>query len=220
MKRRRPLTADDRTVWQAVARTVAPAREKSDPVIPSAAPSSPPARPPRHNGAETALGRGTLPAAWRSDGPPAAPNPQRPAKGSARFMPGEARPTQVGRPEAGLDRRTAERLRRGDRDPDARLDLHGMTADRAHAALDRFIGEARRRGHRCVLVITGKGGRRAPEDAPWLEAGIGVLRDAVPRWIRSGPHGRDIVGIFEAHQRHGGAGALYIYLKRRRPAAR
>ncbi|MEO1276228.1 MAG: Smr/MutS family protein, partial [Pseudomonadota bacterium] len=171
------------------------------------------------NGAETALGRGTLPAAWRGDGPGTAPAASRTAPGSARFVPGEARPTQVGRPEAGLDRRTAERLRRGDRDPDARLDLHGMTAGRAHAVLDRFLGEARRRGHRCVLVITGKGGRRAPEDAPWLEAGVGVLRDAVPRWIRSGPHGRDIVGIFEAHQRHGGAGALYIYLKRQRPPA-
>ncbi|MEM9763928.1 MAG: Smr/MutS family protein [Pseudomonadota bacterium] len=219
MKRGRGLTADDRTVWQAVARTVAPARPVKDPVIPSASgPPPPPLAAPRRNGAETALGRGTLPAAWRGDqeaAPLAAP---RPAPGGARFVPGEARPAQVGRPEAGLDRRTAERLRRGDRNPDARLDLHGMTAGRAHAVLDRFIGEAKRRGHRCVLVITGKGGRRAPEDAPWLEAGVGVLRDAVPRWIRSGPHGRDIVGIFEAHQRHGGTGALYIYLKRRRPS--
>ncbi|MEM7500220.1 MAG: Smr/MutS family protein [Pseudomonadota bacterium] len=132
------------------------------------------------------------------------------------FTPAEPRPAPVGRPEAGLDRRTAERLRRGTRAPDARLDLHGMTADRAHATLDRFVAGALAQGHRCILVITGKGGRRAPEDAPWLEPGFGVLRDAVPRWLRSGRHAREIVGIFEAHRRHGGTGALYVYLKRRR----
>ncbi|MEO1468967.1 MAG: Smr/MutS family protein [Pseudomonadota bacterium] len=129
---------------------------------------------------------------------------------------GDRLPGPVGRPEAGLDRRTAERLRRGDRLPDDRLDLHGMTAERAHAALDRFIAAALARGLRMVLVITGKGGRRAPEDAPWLPEGRGVLRDALPRWLRQGPNGRRIVGIYQAHQRHGGAGAFYVYLRKPR----
>jgi DNA-nicking Smr family endonuclease len=123
----------------------------------------------------------------------------------------------VGRPEAGLDRRLAERLRRGDREPDGRIDLHGLSAERAHRALDRRIGDALARGERLVLVITGKGGkRRGPDDAPFMRDDIGVLRQQVPAWLRSGPHAREIVGIYEAHLRHGGGGAFYVYLKKRR----
>lgn len=126
-------------------------------------------------------------------------------------------PLPVGRPEAGLDRRTAERLRKGERAPDARIDLHGMTAERAHQALDRFIIDAAARGLRCVLVITGKGGRRGAEhDAGFMRPDRGVLRQDAPRWLRAGPAARDIIGIYEAHRRHGGAGAFYVYLKKRR----
>ncbi|MGF1553084.1 MAG: Smr/MutS family protein [Paracoccaceae bacterium] len=135
---------------------------------------------------------------------------------AARLYQGAALPRPVGRPEAGLDRRTAERLRRGEREPDARLDLHGMTAERAHRALDRFLAQAVAGGGRVLLVITGKGGRAHPEDAPWLPPGRGVLRDAAPRWLRSGPHRGRILGIFEAHIRHGGAGAFYVYLRKSR----
>jgi DNA-nicking Smr family endonuclease len=125
--------------------------------------------------------------------------------------------TQVGRPEPGLDRRNAERLRRGERAPDGRIDLHGMTASRAHRALDRRIGEALARGERLVLVITGKGGRgRHEEDAPFMRENTGVLRQQAPRWLRSGPHASRIVGIYQAHPRHGGAGAFYVYLKKPR----
>ncbi|MGF1446310.1 MAG: Smr/MutS family protein [Pikeienuella sp.] len=125
-------------------------------------------------------------------------------------------PTPVGRPEPGLDRRTAERLRRGERTPDARIDLHGMTAARAHARLDGFIRQSIAARHRCVLVITGKGGRKeSGEDAPFMTPRGGILRDAAPRWLRSGPHARQIVGIYEAHQRHGGGGAFYVYLKKK-----
>ncbi|MEM9784420.1 MAG: Smr/MutS family protein [Pseudomonadota bacterium] len=129
---------------------------------------------------------------------------------------GDPLPGPVGRPEAGLDRRTAERLRKGLRDPDARLDLHGLTAEQAHRRLDRFLAQSLAAGLRVVLVITGKGGSRAPEDAPWLPEGRGVLRDAAPRWIRQGPYGRRVVGVFEAHARHGGAGAFYVYLRKER----
>ena len=123
----------------------------------------------------------------------------------------------VGRPEAGLDRRNAERLRRGERDPDGRIDLHGLTAERAHQALDRRIGAALARGERLVLVITGKGGkRRDADDAAFMRDDQGVLRQQAPRWLRSGPHAANIVGIFQAHPRHGGAGAFYVYLKKRR----
>jgi DNA-nicking Smr family endonuclease len=123
----------------------------------------------------------------------------------------------VGRPEAGLDRRLAERLRRGERAPDGRIDLHGMTAERAHRALHRRIGEALARGERLVLVITGKGGRRrSADDASFMRDDDGVLRQQAPAWLRSGPHARQIVGIYEAPQRHGGGGAFYVYLKKPR----
>lgn len=129
------------------------------------------------------------------------------------LAPPEAGP--VGRAEAGLDRRTAERLRKGARAPDARIDLHGMTAERAHHACLRFLGEAVGRGHRVVLVITGKGGR-GDRDGPRPGRGRGVLRDSLPGWLRASPLGQSIVGIYQAHRRHGGEGAFYVYLKRHR----
>ncbi|MEM7508419.1 MAG: Smr/MutS family protein [Pseudomonadota bacterium] len=125
-------------------------------------------------------------------------------------------PRAVGRPEPGIDRRTADRLRKGERAPDARIDLHGMNSARAHVILDGFIRDALARNLRCVLVITGKGGRHATDDAPFMRSDQGVLRQAVPRWLRAGPHAARIVGIYAAHLRHGGAGAVYVYLKKSR----
>ncbi len=123
----------------------------------------------------------------------------------------------VGRPEPGLDRRNAERLRRGERAPEARIDLHGLTAERAHRVLDRRIGAALAGDQRLILVITGKGGRkRDADDAPFMRDDEGVLRQQAPRWLRSGPHAAHIVGIYQSHPRHGGAGAFYVYLKKRR----
>jgi DNA-nicking Smr family endonuclease len=68
-----------------------------------------------------------------------------------------------------------------------------------------------------VLVITGKGGKwRDPNEAPFMRGDQGVLRQQVPGWLSRGPHARQIVGVYQAHLRHGGEGALYVYLKRRR----
>jgi DNA-nicking Smr family endonuclease len=78
-----------------------------------------------------------------------------------------------------------------------------MTADRAHKALTRFVLESRAAGLRCVLVVTGKG--RSAEGG----RGDGVLRRDAPRWLSVPP-------VAEAHQKHGGGGALYVYLRRRR----
>jgi DNA-nicking Smr family endonuclease len=86
----------------------------------------------------------------------------------------------------------------------ARIDLHGLTQDRALSALEGFLQRSWKEGYRAVLVITGKGVQ-----------GDGVLRKRVPDWLGS-PHLSHIVaGISEAHKRHGGAGALYVALKRR-----
>ena len=123
----------------------------------------------------------------------------------------------IGRLEAGLDSRLTDRLRQGERAPDGRIDLHGMTAERAHRALDRYISVALTRGERLILVITGKGGKvRNADDAAFMRTDQGVLRQQAPNWLRNGPYAAHIVGIYQAHLRHGGAGAFYVYLKKQR----
>src|SRR5260370_36203504 len=105
-------------------------------------------------------------------------------------------PTEPGRPlpphppitglrAPGLDKASAERLKRGQYPIEARIDLHGMTQDDAHGALGDFIAASARAGRRCVLVITGKGLRRLGDDRAASE--IGVLRGAGPRWLNEGP---------------------------------
>jgi DNA-nicking Smr family endonuclease len=115
-------------------------------------------------------------------------------------------------PGPGLDKRSAERLRRGQLPIAARLDLHGMTQAEAHRALDAFIAQGVRRGRRCVLVITGKGVR---EDA-WGREERGVLYSAVPRWLELPPNRGRILATARARPQHGGEGALYVLLRRQR----
>lgn len=87
---------------------------------------------------------------------------------------------------------------------EARLDLHGLDQDKARATLERFLLRAWDDGYRAALVITGKGTR-----------GDGVLRRYAPEWLAA-PSLREVVaGVSEADRRHGGAGALYVALKRR-----
>ena len=108
---------------------------------------------------------------------------------------------------AGIDRRSAEKLRRGRLAIEGRLDLHGMTQDAASQRLAAFLERAESEGKRCVLVITGKG----------LASG-GILRDQVPRWLNQAPNRGRILAFDHARPQHGGAGALYVLLKRRREA--
>ncbi|MEI9996116.1 MAG: Smr/MutS family protein [Rhizomicrobium sp.] len=119
----------------------------------------------------------------------------------------------------GVDGRTDARMRRGLLDPDAKLDLHGLTEQAAHRALLLFLRSAQARGHRLVLVVTGKGKPLAP-DAPFdLELHArsrGVLKSSVPRWLNE----RDFAGLIAntatAHKKHGGTGAMYVYLRKPR----
>lgn len=139
------------------------------------------------------------------------------AKPQARFIPAPSPVKDLAQGAAGLDGRTAERLRKGKLAPEARIDLHGYTADRAHGALNAFMDSARARGLRCVLVITGKG--RA-SDEPGSYSETGVLRRNVPRWLGQAPHASHVVGVYPAHPRHGGGGAFYVYLRKNRPTRR
>jgi len=118
----------------------------------------------------------------------------------------------------GVDGRTAERLRRGMMEPEARLDLHGFTEATAHGALIAFLRSAQMRGHRLVLVVTGKGAKEADPYAPFdLELAArsrGVLKSMVPRWLCEPALGGIVADSRAAHRKHGGAGALYVYLRK------
>ncbi len=131
--------------------------------------------------------------------------------------PKRAKPAMAG--ETGLDGRTDERLRRGTLDPDARLDLHGLTESEAHGKLLLFLKSAQMRACKLVLVVTGKGARAAP-DAPFdMELHSrprGVLKSAVPRWLGEREFAGLVAGTRAAHRKHGGEGALYIYLRKNR----
>ena len=107
---------------------------------------------------------------------------------------------------AGLDKRTAQRLKRGQLKIEARLDLHHMIQAEAHQALIHFIATSVASSRRTVIVITGKGLKRSGE--------IGVLRTMVPRWLNQAPLRAQIVAFSEAAPKDGGSGALYLRLKK------
>lgn len=123
---------------------------------------------------------------------------------------------------SGLDGSTAEKLKRGKVIPEAVLDLHGLTQAQAHARLNSFMRSSAELGRRCVLVVTGKGAPRINKDE--AEKGFvmparsksGILRVMVPRWLGEGDGQVLVAGTQTAHQRHGGDGALYVYLRRRK----
>ncbi len=111
-----------------------------------------------------------------------------------------------------MDRRTFERMTRGKLAPEARIDLHGMTLAEAHSELVRFLLKAQATGVRLALVITGKGRER--DDRGPIPERTGLLRRQVPQWLRLPPLGSAVLQVAQASQRHGGAGAFYVYLRR------
>ena len=112
----------------------------------------------------------------------------------------------------GVDKRTVDRLRRGRLPVEGHLDLHGLSQSEAERALATFLARSQERGHRCVLVITGKGGERLGEGFERT----GVLRRMVPQWLNRAPNRARVLAFDEARAQHGGGGALYVLLKRKR----
>jgi DNA-nicking Smr family endonuclease len=106
----------------------------------------------------------------------------------------------------GVDRRIVRKLRRGELSVQAHLDLHGMTRDEAHHALERFVLGARARGLRCVLVVHGRGLNSKDH--------IAVLKLSVAAWLQRGRIGRAVLAYATARPHDGGAGAVYVLLRK------
>lgn len=117
-------------------------------------------------------------------------------------------------PATALDRREARALKKGRLAVEARLDLHGLHQRDAHGALRGFLRSAQGRGFRHVLVITGKGAVRSETRNFYTEAPRGVLRQQVPHWLSQADLADVVLSFSEAPRRLGGAGALYVRLKR------
>lgn len=110
-------------------------------------------------------------------------------------------------PPTMIARREKQQLARGKAAIEGRIDLHGMTQAEAHGALLRFVQRSQATGAKYVLVITGKGGAGASR---------GVLRRQVPLWLGLPEFRACVLGFDVAHIGHGGEGALYLRLRKRR----
>ena len=111
-----------------------------------------------------------------------------------------------------MDRGTFSKLKKGKLEPEASLDLHGMNLEQAYPALLNFIISAYNTQKRLVLVITGKGKNSDPGYA--IPQRSGVLRSQVPIWLKESKLSNLILQVEPSHRRHGGLGALYVYLRR------
>lgn len=187
MSRRRPLRPDEEALWHAVARTAKPMH--------------------------ASIFRRKIP-----DTPTTAPEPAvkhlapRISPFRVGEKPGMAKPQTAPPPAVQMDAKAFRKMTRGKLSPEARIDLHGMTLAEAHPELIRFILNAHSNGLRLVLVITGKG--KPGEDYGPIPRRTGVIRQQVPHWLRLPPLGPAVLQVTEAHLRHGGSGAYYIYLRR------
>lgn len=203
----RRLTPDEAGLWARVMAEVRPLRMVAAPAArpAKATPSSP--SPP----AGVAGKPGAAPAP-RASPPAAKPLPARPETRLHR----PAAPAGNARPAAGntLDGSWDRQLSRGLVSPDRSIDLHGHTLGTAHALLDGALDQAIRDGDRVVLLVTGKPPRPTSE-RPHAR---GAIRAAVGDWLAASRHASAIAAVRGAHPRHGGAGALYIVLRRRRQA--
>lgn len=213
-RRRRPrdLTEEDARLWDRVAASTTPlhsrAPDKPEPVI-SVTPAPP--APMSERGARPSAPRRQpdLPAGWLIEpfqlgARSGAGSVQRPAPPLAEQL--HAAPLR-------MDPHTHRRLRKGKLTPESCLDLHGMTLAAAQPALVLFILRARDSGQRLVLVITGKG-RGGGNDPGPLPTRPGALRHSVPHWLHMPPLSLAVAQVLPAHDRHGGGGAYYVWLRR------
>ena len=183
---RRPISDEERALWQMIAKTATPLkrRRKSEP--------RPLPPPPEKPAPKLAMPKSKAP----------------PSKAPAPVAPPPARPHELTHGHAvGIDKRQAERFRRGKTPIEGKIDLHGRTQQEAHDDLHHFLARAHASGKRMVLVITGKGITGSKS---------GVLKENVPRWLNEPTLRRHGLAFDYAEPQHGGEGALYVLLKRKK----
>ena len=117
-------------------------------------------------------------------------------------------------PMLSMDYKLYTKMRQGKIRPEAKLDLHGLNLAQAQPTLTKFILDAHGKGLRLILIITGKG--RSSEDYDIIPKRKGVLKAAVPNWLSMEPLSSKILQITNAHVKHGGGGAFYVYLRKKR----
>lgn len=188
----RRLTADEAEIWAQVARTVTPLEKRRPVAIPTALMAAP---------VRTVVL------------PPASP----PKKVKGR-IPAPLPPKPVAaNPKADapqhLDGSWEKRISKGTLVPDFSLDLHGSNLDQAYVRLMHGLTQAKAMGARVVLIVTGK---PRPVDAMDRGTARGAIRAKITDWLAASDHALDIVAIRGAHRRHGGQGAIYVVLKKRR----
>lgn len=188
----RRLTADEAEVWAQVARTVTPLEKRRPVAIPTALMAAP---------ARTVV----LP-------------PTSPPKKVKGRIPAPLPPKPVAaKPKADaplhLDGSWEKRISKGTLVPDFSLDLHGSNLDQAYVRLMHGLTQAKAMGARVVLIVTGK---PRPVDAMDRGTARGAIRAKITDWLAASDHALDIVAIRGAHRRHGGQGAIYVVLKKRR----
>ena len=187
----RRLAPDESALWKKVAATVKPLAKAKAPLAPVAPPT---VKPPKPTPRSVAV-------------PAAAPRP-------ATKLPSPRRTHQA----ATLDGHWDRRLRKGLVRPDLSIDLHGHTLASAQALLDEAIGRGLMRGARVLLVVAGRL-RPGADRLPQMHGDPrprGAIRASLPDWLAYSPYADQIVALRPAHISHGGAGAVYVILRRER----
>ena len=182
----RSLTNEDRRLWRQVAATVKPLSEEKGQFL------------------KDEMSRLMDAAAVPS--PPTNPKKKAPAKPLDYKVDPPSQVKKLSIVSHPIEDRIVKNLSKGRHAIDARIDLHGMTQDRARFALLDFLQMAQMSDHRMVLVITGKGNQ-----------GQGILRANVPRWLSLPAFAPLVKGYRESETSHGGEGALYVRIRRRQP---
>lgn len=193
--KRRDLSGEERELWARATRDVKPAKKRARRILRDAAlQAAPQDEAPRQSERKSFIQRSAPTARVSKDRTTTAPI------GAAKVKP----PTAFGAGDPKVDRKAAKGLI----PIEARLDLHGLTEPAAHARVTRFLLGAREDGLRLVLVITGKGARAGGE-------GRGVIRARFMDWIETAPLRAAIARVATAKPKDGGAGAFYVFLKRK-----
>ncbi len=191
MRPPRGLSREEAELWSRVARTVRPLVKRVQPAANEAGNALPPqSTPPKFHKIPRAL-------------------PPQVAASLPRLTAEERKPRPLDR--HGLDGSWERKLAKAEISPDFTLDLHGHSLDAAHARLEHGLMQAVTMGARLVLVITGK---PRPVEAADRGGRRGAIRAKLLDWLAHGSHASRIAAVRGAHPRHGGAGAVYVVLKR------